>query len=414
MGRIAVIGGGISGLSVAQMLKEYNQVVIFEKESTPGGLIRCKRVNGSLFHICGGHVFNSKNQEVLDWFWKRFDKDNEFVLSDRNSVVFMPDGKEIPYPIENHAYLFSDEMLRGFIKDLVTMAKHQDSNPTNFADFLQGRFGETLYKNYFLPYNNKVWRRELSKVPLDWLEGKLPMPTIEEMIYNNIHHVEEKDFVHSRFFYEKEGGSQFIANRLSEGLDIRYSQDIHQIKREGNQWQVAGEEFDKVVFCGNIKDIPKLLINKDLGAYNQAIEDLKYHGTTAVFCEIDNNPYSWIYMPSTEYESHRIICTGNFSASNNAKDKMTGTIEFTDAVSEEEIKENLSRIPLHPRYITHHYNKYTYPIQDKGTRIMVRSLKKELSSDGFYFTGRFADWEYYNMDVAISASLSTAKTILNK
>ena len=40
---------------------------------------------------------------------------------------------------------------------------------------------------------------------------------------------------------------------------------------------------------------------------------------------------------------------------------------------------------------------------------MIQSLKKELITDGFYFTGRFADWEYYNMDVAMGAALDLCK-----
>lgn len=75
---------------------------------------------------------------------------------------------------------------------------------------------------YFQPYNEKVWRRDLTKVPLSWLEGKLPMPTVEEMIFNNIKKVEEKKFVHSTFFYAKNHGSQFIADRFAEGLNIQY------------------------------------------------------------------------------------------------------------------------------------------------------------------------------------------------
>ena len=36
---------------------------------------------------------------------------------------------------------------------------------------------------------------------------------------------------------------------------------------------------------------------------------------------------------------------------------------------------------------------------------MILDLKDALSPYGFYFTGRFADWEYYNMDVAMGAAM---------
>jgi len=149
--------------------------------------------------------------------------------------------------------------------------------------------------------------------------------------------------------------------------------------------------------------------------YEKEISSLEYHGTTTVFCEIDRNPYSWIYLPSHEYESHRIICTGNFAISNNAanlsSDRITATIEFTDEIDKDTIQDNINRMPFHPKYLDHKFNKCTYPIQDADTRRMIHSLKAYLTQSNFYFTGRFADWEYYNMDVAMGAAMDLCKTI---
>ena len=69
MKRIAVIGGGISGLVCAQMLSDKAKVRVFERESRPGGLIRCERIAGSLFHLCGGHVFNT-DPIAYSWFYQ--------------------------------------------------------------------------------------------------------------------------------------------------------------------------------------------------------------------------------------------------------------------------------------------------------------------------------------------------------
>lgn len=412
MNKIAIIGAGVSGLTVARLMQaKGHSVVVFERESTVGGLIRCQRVNGSLFHICGGHVFNSKRQDVLDWFWNYFDKTSEFHLADRKSVVWMQDGLVVPYPIEDHVYYFNDDIQKRFAHDLDTIERLTSVTPNNFEEFLRMRFGETLYRLYFEPYNRKVWRRDLSQVPLSWLEGKLPMPTVEQIRYNNQHHVEEKQFVHSTFYYENNGGSQFLADRLAEGLDIRCNTNIDEIELRSSGILVNGEQFDKLVFCGNIKQlIPLLSAIKDLKRYQSPVNQLESHGTTAVFCELDTNPYTWIYQPSAAHMSHRIICTGNFAPSNNAEGKMTGTVEFTDEISESEIREQLSRMPLHPRYLTHHYNPYTYPIQDNNTRALIRDIKKVLASYSIYLTGRFADWEYYNMDAAMGAAIDLCST----
>ena len=425
MQKIAIIGAGVSGLSAAHFLNDKYEVTVFEKDDRPGGLIKCRRVNGSLFHTCGGHVFNSKRQDVLDWFWSKFKRDEEFSKADRNSCVFMDKGDsslehiDIPYPIENHMYLFDETIQKSFYKDLdeIDSVKGVNAKFTDydsFGNFLRWRFGKTLYNLYFEPYNKKVWRRDLNSVPMSWMEGKLPMPTTQEMRENNANKVEEKAFVHSSFWYEKVNGSQFLADKLAEGLDIKYNTDITSLIYHEGKWNVNGTSFDKVIFCGNIKDLVKMVDGINVNEYKDSIEKLEYHGTTAVFCEIDKNPYSWIYQPSRKHESHRIICTGNFSKTNNSEDlpdnRMTATIEFTDAISKEDIIENLSRIPLNPKYIDHKYNKYTYPIQDANTRQLIRNLKSSLRVFGLYFTGRFADWEYYNMDVAMGAAMDMVKS----
>lgn len=411
MGKIIVVGAGVSGLSIARQLSNRYEVIVMEKADRPGGLIKCDRVKGHLYHKVGGHVFNTKRQDVLDWFWKFFDKEKEFVKADRNSVVSMENGKWIPYPIENHVYMFNEDMMKSFISDLISMANAPQTESANFEEFLRTRFGETLYHVYFEPYNEKVWRRSLKHVPLSWLSGKLPMPTLEEIIYNNFKRIEEKAFVHSSFFYEKEGGSQFLANRLAEGLDIRYNVDVNSIERKKCGWTVNGLPCDKVVFCGNIKDLPTILHGLDIDAYKEMIEKLESHGTTSVLCEIDDNPYSWIYMPSRFHQSHRIICTGNFSSTNCANGVMSATIEFTDYISKEDILDNLTRIPLHPRYIIHEYTEFTYPIQDENTRHNISALKDVTEKAGMYLLGRFAEWEYYNMDAAIGAALDLNKKI---
>ena len=152
--------------------------------------------------------------------------------------------------------------------------------------------------------------------------------------------------------------------------------------------------------------------NVEIQANN--IELLEYHGATSVFCEIDKNPYSWIYLPSEKHDAHRIICTGNFSNNNNATLKNTATIEFTDYISKEDIITQLRKIPLNPKYITHNYEKYTYPIQNSNTRGMIKELKKVLAIHGFYLCGRFAEWEYYNMDICIGSALDLFNNELSK
>jgi protoporphyrinogen oxidase len=412
MDRIIIIGAGISGLTAAHMFKTTNEVVVLEGANRPGGLIKCDRINGNLFHRTGGHVFNTKRKDVSEWFWQFFDKEKEFVKASRNSVVSLSKNLLIPYPIENHVHLLETEIVSSIITDLLAITTNEKTEPQNFEEFLKNQFGETLYNLYFKPYNEKIWKCDLRQVPISWLEGKLPMPTVKEILLFNIKRIKEENFVHSSFYYPIKDGSQFLINRLAEGINIKYNTYVNEITKTETGWNVNGMDAETVIFCGNIKQIPSLLSEQHyISEYRDAINSLEYHGTTTVLCEIDKNPYSWIYLPSKDHESHRIICTGNFSETNNTDGKMTGTIEFTDEISIENIKKNLLQIPLSPKYITHHYEPYTYPIQHKATRSTIKIIKDKLSKDKFYLSGRFADWEYYNMDAAIGAVIDLKENI---
>lgn len=408
----AVIGAGISGLSISRMLSENGiKVTVFEKEASPGGLVRCERVEGVLYHCVGGHVFNSRNKDVLDWFWKQLDK-ADFDLATRHAVVSLEDGTKVDYPIENHLYQLPSSMRDAVLDDLIGIVQEGYPEDSNFDDFLRHRFGKTLYREYFAPYNRKIWRRPLTDVPLNWLQGKLPMPTVKEILAANIGQVKEMNMVHSTFHYPRFGGSQHVADSLSAGLDIRYNRPVDKLERlENGKWMVNGLVVDAVIFCGNVKCLPGMLQGAPIAL--PEVEMLEYHGTTSVLCEVEHNPYSWIYMPSETHESHRIICTGNFASSNSPEGMSTATIEFSESMTKAEIEEQLQRIPFSPRYIAHRFTPCTYPVQSGSTRNIIESAKQVLEPQGIYLLGRFAEWEYYNMDAAMEAAMKLASRLLS-
>ena len=414
--KFAIVGAGISGLSTARLLQDQgHEVIVFEKKEKAGGLIACEWVQDCLFHKVGGHVFNSKNQEVLNWFWKYFDKEQEFVSATRNAKVYI-NNLVIGYPIENYLYMLDANTLQKVILELIELQKNLQKPPNEYSDFeafLRGNFGDTLFEIYFGPYNNKLWRTDLSEVAMEWLEGKLPMPQYPDIILSNILRKEEGNMVHSTFFYPRSGGSQFIIDRLAETLDIRLNNTITEVSFHNEKLALNGEEgFDHLIWSANIKSLPAEIIGflKEEGVNTGYIQNLHANGTSNLFCETDDTNISWLYIPGAFTKAHRIIYTGNFSADNNrGSERKTCVVEFSGKVEFSTMVDEIKKLPgnLHP--LNYNYEASSYVVQDKQTRPVIASAKSALRKKNIFLLGRFAEWEYYNMDKCIEAGMNLVK-----
>ncbi|MES2389704.1 MAG: FAD-dependent oxidoreductase [Bacteroidota bacterium] len=420
MKKIAVIGSGISGLSAARMLQKDNEVTVFEAADKPGGLVKCERVNDNLFHKVGGHVFNSRRKDVLDWFWAHFDRDNEFLKARRNAKILM-DGKIIGYPLENYLFQLPAATVSSILDDMLALkdtAKKPEDYP-NFEEFLRGNFGNALYELYFKPYNTKIWNTDLSAVPLEWLDGKLPMPNLKQMLMSNIVREEEGDMVHATFYYAKTNGSQFIVDRLSEGLNIKLSTPVTRIEEtpDGLRLNGSDEVFDSVVFCGDVRRLCDIYADasETLKENLDAVSNLRSNGTSNLFCESDPTDISWLYLPGPEIQAHRIIYTGNFSPDNNrGSERLTCVVEFSGRHSYEFMVEQVKKLPGNLSPISYNYEPNSYVVQGKDTRDRIKAIKDEANEKGLYLLGRFAEWEYYNMDKAIEAAMEVTEKLNGK
>ncbi len=418
MKHATVIGSGISGLSISRMLSDRYKVSILEKADKAGGMIKCDRVMGSLFHRVGGHVFNSKNETVLNWFWSHFNREEEFLKATRNAKILF-DDQLLGYPLENYLYQLPEATLRPIIDELLTMVSQAPKAPEhypNFKAFLVGNFGEKLYDLYFGPYNAKIWNTDISKVPLEWLDGKLPMPKIKEIILSNILKKEEATMVHSTFYYPKVNGSQFIIDRLAEEQEINLSYQVNSIEISDGRICINGNEHNTelLVYCGDVRQLAGIIEieNGNLKTYLEQVTDLPSNGTSNVLCETDDTSLSWLYLPEEKYKAHRIIYTGNFSGTNNEPEgRKTCVVEFSGKQDQDQMRSELALLPGNLKPIAFNYEANSYIIQQRDTRTKINNLKKELAKYNIYLLGRFAEWEYYNMDKCIEAAMELNQQI---
>ena len=428
-GRVAIIGTGISGLTCASLLVDRGLTpILFEKNSFVGGLISCSNEKGNLFHKTGGHVFGSKHKIVNDWFWSKFDRDEEFLKSTRNAVIYL-DNNFINYPIENNLHQIDESLVSNIVIEIAKIITDGDelskdiSSYANLKELFIARLGKTLYDLYFKPYNEKIWQRELKDIKTQWLGGKFPMIDPVEILKNNILNLNKDSMPHSTFYYPKSFGSQFIVDRLSQDLTIITNCNINTIEFTDSDKGIYlnGERFEYLIYTGDVRDLIKLpSIRNLLSSQNSSltnIRQLESNGTTTVLCECDENPYSWVYLPSPDCRAHRIIMTGNFSQFNNstAPNKISCTVEFSGTISDEAVNNSIQALPFNTNRLGPiNRAKNSYVIDNTDCRHHINKIQKELNKKNIWLCGRFAEWQYYNMDNCMLSAMRTCEDIFAK
>ena len=217
--KVAVLGAGVSGLTAARKLQEKGyDVAVYEKCDKAGGLAKTRITNGFVYDPHGGHIFNSKNQEIVDWIFSLYPKEN-WQFNVRNAKILFKD-RYVSYPFELSLCELDSEDAIDCVHDFV-LAK-MGEKPDNYRDWLVWNFGTSIAEKYMLPYNQKIWAYPLEKMETNWMEGKMPLPSKKEMIASMLlKDPTERKMPHSTFYYPLFGGIQTMVDRMAEGLDLR-------------------------------------------------------------------------------------------------------------------------------------------------------------------------------------------------
>ena len=219
--KIAVIGSGISGLSISRLLSSNNEVVIFEKNNSHGGIAKTRTVNEISYHITGGHCFNSIHQDVNDFVFTLMPQ-HHWHKVERNAVIKFK-NLEINYPIEfsiKQIAEYDTELAINMVRDFLNT--NDDNNYLNLEDWFRKKFGNTLAEEYFLPYNSKIWNKEPSSMDPAWVKDKLPIPNKLDF-FNSLLGQGKDKMPHSNFYYPNSNNQNTFINMLANGLNIIYN-----------------------------------------------------------------------------------------------------------------------------------------------------------------------------------------------
>ena len=403
--KIAVLGAGVSGLTAARVLHDGGyDVTLYEKADVVGGLAITRNVSGYLYDPYGGHILGPKLKKVTDWVFGILPKEN-WQYTERNAKIWI-DGRVVSYPFELSLGELKIQDTISCMRDYIEARRGPE--PDNFKDWLYWNFGQSISDYYMVPYNEKVWAYPLEKMETHWMQGKMPLPSKEELIQSVIDKsYKETNTAHSSFYYPKYG-VQTMVDAINRGINTRLNTAIECIEHRDGKWIINGlDNYDAV-----ISTIPLPVVNKAMAGIPEKVKNalggLKYNSLNTVLFDCPLTDITWIYIPSHDYMSHRVHYQSSVTpfACPNQNEHGCAQLEIIGEKIEDPEK-LVSKNTLPEEFGFKHaiasgFSEYAYVIHDLDYRKNTRIIKEYFSElDSFYLLGRWGSWNYNNMDLCM-------------
>jgi protoporphyrinogen oxidase len=423
--KIGIIGGGLTGLTIAANLNHDFEVL--EKNDKCGGLCRSFSEQGFTFDI-GGHIFFSRNKEILSDLISLLEG-NE-IEGVRNNKIFFK-GRFVKYPFENGLSELPKqdtfECIYHYINNPFSKQK-----PTNFKEWIYHTFGKGIAEKYLVPYNRKIWNFDLSRMGLHWIEGRVPKPPLKDVLKSAIGISTEGYKEQLHFRYPKKGGIAAIISSLEERAskkgDIIKNFDVKHIRKEGAYWVVSDgkneKRFDKIISTMPLNELVTCLEDAPKNVIDSA-SALRYNSLVLVMIGLEgmSKDYTAIYFPDEGVLYNRVCFMNTFSRFNSPEGKSGITSEITfnegDTTSKMSDQELISHVAdsLDEREIIRKEDviyskvlrfKYAYVIHDLEYPDKMGVITSYLKDIGIEICGRFGRFEYLNMDACFERAQKMA------
>lgn len=398
---IGIIGGGLSGLSLAYNVKDS---VVFEAKERVGGLLRSERIEGYTFDTGGSHIIFSRDKRALN---ELVNIVGRVVEHRRRTFIFYKD-KFIKYPFENGIYMLSPEERFEILYDFFMNYVRRKEKPKNLLEWFYYVFGRAITEKYLKPYNEKLWKTDLRNITLEWVGNRVPNPPVEDVLKACVG-IPTEGYKHQlRFYYPLEGGIETLAKNIARSCRVVTGERIKEIRREDGKFVLKGKReyiCDKVV-----STIPIDLTAKMLGLR----VELSYNPLTVVGIGGRGNlpDFHWVYVPNKDIVFHRIAFLHNYSPNMAPEDRVNVIAEISGKAEEEEVLEGLERMgfKIEPEVVCKWEWDYAYIVYDE-TYERVEEVRKFLMENGVIPFGRFGNWEYLNMDAVWIKAKELAKVL---
>jgi len=428
--KTAILGGGLTGVTLARLLAARGEeVVVLEAAARPGGLCQSVIQDGFTFDTGGSHIIFSRDREVLGFMHEVLSCNRNETT--RNTKIFYKD-LYIKYPFENGLHDLPKEDLffciNEFIKALVASEKGEFGPAENFREWIYQTFGKGIAECYMVPYNEKIWNYPVGKMSAHWMEGRVPRPPVEDVIKSAIG-IETEGYTHqSVFSYPLHGGIESLIEAIAGPVkgQVITSFPVKSVKKNGNRWEVSDGArtiaADRVISTIPVQYLIEMLPDIPQNVRN-AVRDLKYNSLVAVGIGIRGTvpPISWMYIPEEKTGlMNRISFPSNFSPGTvpDGCGSVLAEITFNEGdpvslMSDGELVDHvitsLARMGILNEDSVQtagvFRQKFAYVVYDLEYLKNIAVVRGYFEETGLPLVGRFSRFEYLNMDACIRQAM---------
>jgi len=209
---IVILGGGVTGLTLAKELSERhrNKVTVIEKESFLGGMASTLS-EGILSFDLGSHRLH---KDISPKFIRYFEEilQERLLKRPRKGKLYVR-GRFLSYP-PNIFSLVKDLSVRGFMGLSKSYLKKffslRSRNGDNFEDTMIRRVGREIYEIFYKDYANKLWGKDPRQISINSMKKK--------MIFMNLWSLGKALFKKNDYFYYPKYGIGQIARKLEKSI----------------------------------------------------------------------------------------------------------------------------------------------------------------------------------------------------
>lgn len=424
---LGILGGGISGLSLAYLYQAESEVL--EKGERVGGHCQTHEKDGFLYDE-GGHILFSRDPDLLSRMLE--------VLGDnveqhyRNNKVWHR-GRLVKYPFENGLGDLDKEEI---FDCLIHFLNNDHPEPTNLREWIYYTFGKGIAERYLIPYNRKIWKTDPSNISLDWVGGRVPKPPAEDVIKSALG-ITTEGYTHQLYFwYPKQGGIEALPKALAQAASprcrITTGFEVTWVERSGSRWVVSNgveeRQYDELVSTIPIPELIRVLkgVPEDV---KEAAQSLHYNSSIFVLLGLDRCAHPElvaVYFAQPDVIFHRLCFLHSFSQGCVPAGKYSLLAEIScrrdDEVwrsSDHEIVRRVVADLVREGFIAEgdilttdvHRSLYSYVVYELDYRRYQATVRSHLEGMGIRLLGRFAEFEYLNMDHCFARAMTLAEEL---